>query len=794
MEDVDSESVTHPVDSPQDLGNLLLSEDENEHSYDPGTTEEVADGTNGNKFEEATAVNCLEDISSINFEELSIDDLWRYHFVDVGVAFLFYNWYASFHGFAGRKSKVVRNNKGDLIQQTFVCYRQGISKEKSGPSTSRKRVPRARVRCGCEAKCRVHIDVNSGRWYMKFFDDEHNHSMLDDQFKGMLPAHRKMTNYDIWRMSNMRQVGIKTNHIFGLFANEAGGFQKVGFRKQDMYNEQERQRLTSSKDAKAACEYLESLCVSDETMFWRHKVDDKGRLSHLFWCDGAAQRDYEIFGDVVAFDATYKRNKYLCPLVVFSGVNHHNHSIVFCAGIVCDETEHTYVWLLEQLLEAMGGKSPTSVITDGDLAMRKAIGKVFPKCHHRLCAWHLLRNASTNVNNNQFVLKFRNCMLGDYDVGEFKRKWDMMVTEFGLENHKWVKEMYDKRHMWATAHIRGKFFAGFRTTSRCEGLHAQFGRYVNYQNNLLDFLKQYFRCLNYMRFREVEADFGSSHGEPVLETPLPILESVAGELYTREMFLLFQPILRRACSCTVIDSRKTLTCYVYTVSRYPRAHVIWQVSFSPTSLTFKCSCERFESLGIACEHVIAVLVYLNIVTLPDSLVSKRWTKNAKDSITVCTPKNDVSNDPTMVSQFTHVVELCKRMAVAAVKCGKPTLLRSTFDLIESHTKVLENACKDVDSSYVPNIAFVEETLLNPNRVRTKGCGATPSTAKTKQRDHGKKTQTCGICRIVGHNRKSCPVLSQNPFGNQAESNAIDNGHIDENEEFGDIGNVDMGMY
>jgi hypothetical protein len=65
------------------LGNLLLSEDENEHneeSYDPGTTEEVADGSNGNKFVEATAVNCLEDISSINFEELSIDDLWRYHF------------------------------------------------------------------------------------------------------------------------------------------------------------------------------------------------------------------------------------------------------------------------------------------------------------------------------------------------------------------------------------------------------------------------------------------------------------------------------------------------------------------------------------------------------------------------------------------------------------------------------------------------------------------------------------------------------------------------------------------
>jgi len=56
-----------------------------------------------------------------------------------------------------------------------------------------------------------------------------------------------------------------------------------------------------------------------------------------------------------------------------------------------------------------------------------------------LRAWHVIRNASTNVNNIQFVRKFRQCMLVDYNVGEFKGKWNMMVIEFGLEKHKWVK-------------------------------------------------------------------------------------------------------------------------------------------------------------------------------------------------------------------------------------------------------------------------------------------------------------------------------------------------------------------
>jgi hypothetical protein len=780
------------------MENLVLSDEEEVHESGDENLDDAecsrTEGVGGCIFSETNAVDCLEDISKIDFKQLSEEDLMRYHFLDLNVAYTFYNWYASFHGFAARKSKVMRNKKREITQQTFVCYRQGVRDGKNTP-TIRKRVAKPCIRCGCDAKCRVHIEANSGRWYLKLLYNVHNHPLLDDKFTAMLPAHRKMSNYDIWRMTNMREAGMKTSHIYGLFANEAGGYEKVGFRRRDMYNEQERQRLTSSTNAKAACEYLESMRLSDESMFWKHKVDNNGRLTHLFWCDGVAQRDYSIFGDVVAFDATYKRNKYMCPLVVFSGVNHHNQSIVFCGAIVCDETEDTYVWLLEQFLEAMGGKSPTSVITDGDLAMRNAIRRVFPECHHRLCAWHLIRNACTNIGKKQFVRKFKQCMLGDYDVGEFKIKWEKMVSDFGLEDNKWLKEMYQKRNMWATAHIRGKFFAGFRTTSRCEGLHAQFGRYVNYQNNLLEFLHQFFRCLNYMRYTELEADFGSVHGDAVLETPLPILERAAAELYTREVFLLFQPVLRRACTCTVVDSRQAVSYYFFTVMRYPKQNVEWQVSFCPSSLQFKCSCERLESLGIVCEHVVAVLVYLNIVMLPDCLVIKRWTKNAKDGIASYTPKKNLPIDPMSVSQYTTVVEKCKRMAVAVVKCGKPQLMRGTVELIDAQTKLLENECSDEASAYVYNKTFFEETILNPSRVRTKGCGSATmvnSQARNLSQgvnvSQGRKPQSCGICKSEGHNKTSCPVLSQQPIDSESED---DNEYAAAVEEYGNIGTVDM---
>jgi hypothetical protein len=89
------------------------------------------------------------------------------------------------------------------------------------------------------------------------------------------------------------------------------------------------------------------------------------------------QIDYKLFCDVLAFDATYKKNHYLCLVVVFSGVKHHNQTIVFSISIFANEIEDTYVWLLETFLETMQGKMPVSVITDGDLAIQNAIRRVY---------------------------------------------------------------------------------------------------------------------------------------------------------------------------------------------------------------------------------------------------------------------------------------------------------------------------------------------------------------------------------------------------------------------------------
>lgn len=63
-----------------------------------------------------------------------------------------------------------------------------------------------------------------------------------------------------------------------------------------------------------------------------------------------------------------------------------------------------------------------------------------------------------------------------------------------------------------------EFFCRFRTTSRCEGLHSLIKKFVHPRYNLCDFLQHFTRYVNYMRFKEVEADFSFVYGDAVLKT------------------------------------------------------------------------------------------------------------------------------------------------------------------------------------------------------------------------------------------------------------------------------------
>ncbi|KAF1876592.1 hypothetical protein Lal_00021150 [Lupinus albus] len=302
------------------------------------------------------------DFEEINFGSLNEDEVKKYRFINNDITYNFYKIYGMNKGFGIRKYHTRRDKDGEILWQSFFCDREGFRDKKN--ELVRKRAPRKETRCDCLARMKIHIDKEKGDWYVSFFVDDHNHELVGEHYGGMIASNRSMTKTDAALMNTMREVGIGTGKNFGSFAGQSGGYRYIGFSKKDMYNKIEKQRRIGNGDAESALQYLKEQSKSDSAMYLRHSVDEEGKLQQLFWTDGCSIFYYSIFGDVLAFDATYGRNKYKFPVVIFSGVNHHKQTTVFAAGIVSNETEETYVWLLGNFLEAMNGKHPKCVITD----------------------------------------------------------------------------------------------------------------------------------------------------------------------------------------------------------------------------------------------------------------------------------------------------------------------------------------------------------------------------------------------------------------------------------------------
>ncbi|RYR12071.1 protein FAR1-RELATED SEQUENCE 5-like [Arachis ipaensis] len=191
------------------------------------------------------------------------------------------------------------------------------------------------------------MDDESGRWHVAYFSNAHNHHVLELRFSSMLPSHRRMSEADIEQMNDMRKWGIGVSRIRSFMASLTGGYHNVPYITRDMHNVNAKQRREGGLDAESCLRYLRECKANDPTLYYKEVVDEEGVLQHLFWCDGTSRIDYQVFGDVVAFDATYKKNVYLLPLLVFSGVNHHNQTVLFAAALVADEKEETYVWLFQ---------------------------------------------------------------------------------------------------------------------------------------------------------------------------------------------------------------------------------------------------------------------------------------------------------------------------------------------------------------------------------------------------------------------------------------------------------------
>ncbi|KAE8667763.1 hypothetical protein F3Y22_tig00112382pilonHSYRG00074 [Hibiscus syriacus] len=519
-------------------------------------------------------------------------------------AWYFYKGFAREHGFSARKGTTRLDVEGNVKTQEFCCSKEGFRVSKVN-TVDRQRAHTPVPRTGCKVRVVVTATNTNDQWVISKSDQKHNHALCTSAMTPFMRSNRAVSKADIDEATTLKEVGVGTSQVMNYLTQQAGGYHNVGFTHKDLYNALQRCKAKEivDGDVNALIAYFDYKKHDDPEFFMTYSVDKSGALYNLIWSDSTSRSDYTCFGDVIAFDTTYKDNLYGRPIMPIVGVNHHHNTIVFATAIIADETSQSFEWVLQNFLEAMMNKSPISVVTDGDRAMQRAIKSVIPYAKHRLCSWHPSRNAQANIGDPKFTAAFSKCMASWWTTKEFDIQWRSVVLEFNVQKHPWVIEKGNTRHLWAQAYLTGHFFANIRSTQRCESMNASLAIALKHKKTYLDVIRAIEDGISRMRMNELKADYLSSIRSP---------------------------------------------------------------SRSQNWSTLKAMPLKFETVGLPCRHQLHILKHLDYTYLPGTLIQSRWTNDAKASAPSYVDLN-VSPEVMQMARFAALRSTSSRLCYIASK-------------------------------------------------------------------------------------------------------------------------------
>lgn len=698
-------------------------------------------GTNDINHNETATEGCPSHKSQSTCEstmsELSEADVMAMKFESEESAHVWYNYYAQGMGFSIRKD-ALRMTNNVVVSRRWYCSRAGFREQKYLDREERQREARALTRVGCPATLRIKLTTDRTEYEVSNFVKEHNHTLTPPQCVPFLRSHRNVGCPDKAQVRAMRGVGIRPSKIMDYMVQQSGGYEHVGFIRKDLYNyvDAARRKEICNGDAEGALAYLCRMKDSDPMFFYKYDVDEEGSLSRLFWTDGKSILDYGKFGDVLVFDTTYRTNAYRKPFVILAGVNNHWQTTIFGCALLVDEKVETYLWVLATFLEVMKGKTPTSVVTDGDKAMRSAIVQMLPNSHHRLCQWHIQRNAVTNIRIHGFSDKFQAIMKRRCTPQVFEDAWTELLDAFQLHHNKWMRDMYETRSIWAEAYLRGQFFANMTTTQRSEGINSFVKDFAKVRLRLYEFVRTYDMALQRLRNNEAMAHCESDQTEPVLTTHLRDIERHAASIYTRAMFKKVREEIAKENNFFVVDTIHGNGFTNFYLSQYQRPRSRINVLYHPVEGNFQCSCMLFEGMGILCRHAFAVMKVNNINQIPACCILQRWMKTDNDLMKESSSRAGTEAE-TQNKRLGMLSSTCFEMSYYASRTTEGWN-EAWPDVARLHHRMKEMwITRDGgQSSKTPRPVGVRD----PKVVETKGSKPTGTNGRTPKR--------CGLCRYI----------------------------------------------
>ncbi|XP_019160719.1 PREDICTED: protein FAR1-RELATED SEQUENCE 2-like [Ipomoea nil] len=276
------------------------------------------------------------------------------------------------------------------------------------------------------------------------------------------------------------------------------------------------------------------------------------------------------------------------------------------ARFLMNERIESFVWLFKEFSRSMGGKSPQTIMTYQCAAMAAAISKVFPTSRHRLCIWHIEIEA------------------------EFQFYWTRLVTDYKCHKNTWLEKLFDCREKWCPTFNKDYFSGVILSSQRSETTNHSISRRLSKTAGLCDFYSSFVSVISEWKSKENGEDFRCAQGVPAMMMEHVKLLSHAREVYTIEIYFLFEEQFMKGSAChqemVLNDGRQQK----YHVWRPDIDIIRHEVSFNAANLDISCNCKLMSELGILCCHCIRILHVHCVSSIPDKYILKRWTKKVID--------------------------------------------------------------------------------------------------------------------------------------------------------------------
>lgn len=651
----------------------------------------------------------------------------------------------------------------------------------------------ASQRIGCEASVRLQI-THDNKYELYHFEEKHNHGLVHPKYMKHLRACRRLTYSQKRLLHDMANASIGPTVGHRVLSKIHGGLEEVGATATDCRNfKRDVTSFIGKADAQIVVDMLKKKKECLPGFSFDYFVSNGGKLGGLFWADEQVKRNYDAFGDVVSFDATFRSNKYNMVFVPFTGIDNHKRCVTFGAGMLINENVFSYTWLLNAFKRSFP-REPKIVLTDQDPAMKIAIKDVFVSARHQLCMWHIMEKLSTKVgaavcNSGFKELLCRIVWTDKLEPHEFDQRWVHILKEYKLQDHGWLADMFEMRSKWIPAYFRDWPMSGLmRTSSRSESENHMFGQLMKSSSTLVEFFTFFDTAMQGQRFTQSKNDHESMYTTPNVN-PDVSLEKDAVVFYTRSVFFDVQremAIGRKYCMSESLSeeggSKKYIVVDTTVVSQaiddkidravdetyfdelLPTRN---EVVFNPADQLIVCTCKRYERSGLLCRHIFYVLKLCNVSEFPKKYICRRWTQNV---VSVQSGANlnqflDQKEEMrTVIRDIYSNVDYC----VNRLMCDSDRLAAfrdSQQQLVEITDAEMGSQPAAGSNEFIGAMLGLEHpetiTIHPPENVVNKGGGKRNRLEGSREQAMKKAKKQLRVCRYCGHlayhDSRNCPV-------------------------------------